>query len=139
VGDQIAATVTKKTLTDIESGGLLAYTALLSTIFSSQVSSYTNTGSGGGSGCYYINLGGIKLCWGQSGSITTANGNTAITASLPGSFFTTIQTASFYVVSVGTLGNQYIAGASSSTSTLSGYAVATGAATINSGWIVIGT
>lgn len=53
------------------------------------VNTYTNTGSGGGTG-YYINLGGIKLCWGSDGGFSTTSGST-YTFSLPTGFFTTIQ------------------------------------------------
>lgn len=118
--------------------GTLSFAELAATIFSGQVNTYTNTGSGGGTG-YYINLGGIKLCWGNTGSITTANGNTACTISMPVGFFSTIQTADVWVSNVVTLGNQYAAGGGQTPSTLSFFAVATGAASANFGWFVIGT
>ena len=49
--------------------GLVTFADLLSTIFSGQVTSYTNSGSGGGTG-YYINLGGIKILWWESATST---------------------------------------------------------------------
>jgi hypothetical protein len=48
----------------------ITYAKLLSTIFSGERLSYTNTGDGGGTG-YYVNLGGIKICWGISGATST--------------------------------------------------------------------
>jgi hypothetical protein len=43
-------------------GGTLGFAALSSTIFSSQVQTYTNTGTGGGT-ISWINLGGLKIAW----------------------------------------------------------------------------
>lgn len=58
------------------------------------VSNQVNAGTAGGT-MYYINLGGIKMLWGQSSSIAGAsltNGsNWGVT--FPASFFTTIQSA----------------------------------------------
>jgi hypothetical protein len=53
------------------------------------IGTYTNTGNGGGTG-YYINLGGIKLCWGVTGTFSNS-GPATNTLSLPSSFFTTVQ------------------------------------------------
>lgn len=72
-------------------GGQLDFNALLSTIFSAQVTTYTNPGGAGGT-FYYINLGGIKLMWGVTAGIAVGGGGAAIT--LPSGFFTTIQAAS---------------------------------------------
>lgn len=55
------------------------------------VSSQTNAGTAGGT-FYYINLGGIKMLWGQTAAISTpANGGAAGVVNFPASFFTTIQ------------------------------------------------
>jgi hypothetical protein len=79
----------------IANGGV-NFANLLSNIFSGQVQTYTNTGAGGGTG-YYVNLGGIKLCWGVSGSFTPANGsNNSI--SFPVGFFATVQYGTFFNV-----------------------------------------
>ena len=67
--------------------GSINFANLLSTIFGGQVTSYTNGGTGGGT-FYYINLKGIKILWGVTGSVattTTSNSNASIT--LPTSFF----------------------------------------------------
>ena len=70
--------------------GLVNYADLLSTIFSSQVTSFTNTGTAGGT-FYYINLGGIKMLWGSftQQSVGAASYFHAI-LSLPSGFFTTV-------------------------------------------------
>jgi hypothetical protein len=70
-------------------GGQLAYAALLSTIFSSQISTYTNTGSGAGT-FYYLNFGGIKLLWGNS-TAQLVNTNLTFSFIMPVSFFSSIQ------------------------------------------------
>lgn len=55
------------------------------------VGTYTNTGAGGGTG-YYINLGGVKICWGFTGAFTSTS-NTTYAISLPSGFFSAIQSA----------------------------------------------
>lgn len=81
--------------TNSAGGATLGFTALISTIFSGQVTTYTNPGSAGGTNSFfYINLGGIKLFWGTTASIAVVgaapqSSTGAIT--LPASFFTTIQ------------------------------------------------
>lgn len=49
--------------TNSAGGGQLGFNALLSTIFSGQIQSFSNPGTGGGT-IKYINLGGIKIGWG---------------------------------------------------------------------------
>lgn len=56
----------------------------LSSLLSNGITSYTNGGSAGGT-FYYINLGGIKLLWGITGSINTGSGGVI---NYPASFFT---------------------------------------------------
>jgi len=100
-----------------------------STIFSRQVQSYTNTGSGGGTG-YYINLGGIKLCWGVTGVVSGApNYN----ISLPPSFFTTIQFSSQNTI------NSASANAVVSCTTTTFTVYTSGSITGSIQWFVIGT
>jgi len=81
------------TATQIANGGI-DYANLLSTIFSGQVLSQTNAGSGGGT-MYYINLGGIKLLWVYcSTGMYAASGSTAnCSVTFPTGFFTSIQLA----------------------------------------------
>ena len=68
------------------SAGSVNYAALLSTIFSGQVTSFTNSGSGGGT-FYYINLGGIKLLWGLTADQTFASQYNSYILDFPPSFF----------------------------------------------------
>jgi hypothetical protein len=73
--------------------GSIPYSKLLSTIFSGQVTSFTNTGTGGGT-FYYVNIGGIKLLWGIFGNVSLpgSTGSTAgATLTLPSGFFSSIQ------------------------------------------------
>ena len=56
----------------------------------SSIQTYTNTGDGGGTG-YYLNLGGVKLCWGMTGS-TSITGAVSRNVSLPVGFFTNVRT-----------------------------------------------
>lgn len=70
-------------------GGVLGFSALLSTIFSGQLTTYTNPGSAGGTNTFfYINLGGIKLFWGKTAAIATGS---SYDITFPVGFFTTIQ------------------------------------------------
>jgi len=64
------------------------------------VQTYTNTGNGGGTG-YYINLGGIKLVWGQS-TVFSMGAAANISVSYPSGFFTTVQFASLTPVQMNT-------------------------------------
>jgi hypothetical protein len=75
--------------------GTIAYADLLSTIFSGQVTTAANAGSWGGTQSY-INLGGIKLCWGISAVGSAINSGASLTraVTLPVGFFSTV-TAGF--------------------------------------------
>lgn len=85
------------------------------------VQSMTHTGSGGGT-LYYVNLGGIKMCWGVTGQLSVpANGNTAYTIVLPSGFFTTVQSATTQTASLGAVAEQYANVAGESTSSITGY------------------
>lgn len=57
----------------------ITYAKLLSTIFSGQVQSQANAGTAGGT-IYYVNLGGIKLAWGMTGSLTASGAAPASSA-----------------------------------------------------------
>jgi phosphotransferase system HPr-like phosphotransfer protein len=78
------------------------------------ITSYTNTGSVGGT-FYYVNLGGIKLLWGTTTgqSVSGGNGITNYPINFPASFFTANPT-----VIPGALANgqQYVIGGSATTS-----------------------
>jgi hypothetical protein len=50
--------------------------------------SQANSGSAGGT-LYYINMGGLKMCWGHSTTLASHN-SPAYTITLPSSFFTTV-------------------------------------------------
>jgi len=62
------------------------FAGLGGTGLSNSVQSQANTGTAGGT-MYYINLGGIKLCWGSTAALGTSN----FTITLPTGFFTTMQ------------------------------------------------
>ena len=118
---------------------------LISSIFSNQVQSYTNTGNNGGTG-YYINLGGIKICWGAMGSplLTGIGANSttsALSVSLPVGFFSTIQYGSATLTNVGISAQQYITGNGFTISSIGYYITNNSASTVTAGisWLAIGT
>ena len=124
------------------SGGLSANsvksTALaLSNVLDSTngVKSYTNTNSGGGTG-YYINLGGIKICWGLTGTFATSLA-TNYSISLPTSFFTTVQSSQVNVFNP-TNAPTINAFVSATTSTLTMF-INTANTNCQFQWFVIGT
>lgn len=92
---KIPSTSTLKIVPAVKRGAV-DFNSLLSTIFSGQVQSMTNTDTAGGT-IYYVNLGGIKIAWGLTASITVTGVAPATTGGLgitwPTGFFTTIQTA----------------------------------------------
>lgn len=60
---------------------------------SSLVTSYVNSGSAGGT-FYYMNLGGVKMLWGSSGTVAAgAVGQTSVVVTFPSGFFSSIQSA----------------------------------------------
>lgn len=69
----------------------IAFTDLLSTIFSGQLATQVNAGTAGGN-LYWINLGGIKIMWGIGASQAVGTGGATFTFTLP-AFFTTITVA----------------------------------------------
>src|ERR1700743_1397401 len=73
----------------LESGSV-NYADLLSSIFSGQVSSISNTGTAGGT-MWYINLCGLKMWWGQVAAQTSSAGGNTYTITLPSGFFSTVQ------------------------------------------------
>jgi len=133
--DTLAASVVA-TLASLVLNGSLTGTGL-----ASQVQTYTNTGSAGGTG-YYINLGGIKMCWGQTASQSSHNAP-AYSIYFPTSFFTTVQSINLTVSSVGTDVTQLVVnGSGLVASGISAYfdSVSNSAgATLTAGWFAIGT
>jgi len=125
----------------------VTYAKLLATIFSGQVTSAANAGTWGGTN-YYINLGGIKLCWGISaaGTSIAAGGNSSKTVTLPTSFFSTVSTAYATTLDGGGSYENWILSSvnvAPSTTTLTIKSTNTGAGasgtTYKVYWLVIGT
>ena len=141
-----AANIVNNTITNAQiAPGGINFANLLTTIFGGQVTSYTSTGQGGGTG-YYINLGGIKLVWGTQGSAVIgsipANSTTAAqTVSYPAGFFTTVQFSNVMLSYTGTAAQQYISGSAISTNGTLYFITNTTAAVVQAGisWLAIGT
>lgn len=113
---------------------VVTFAKLLSTIFSSQIQTYTNTGDGGGTG-YYVNLGGIKLCWGITGSITVSGASTK-NISMPVGFFTNVRAAFHDKFGSSVFSTQQ--GTAPTTTQLQIY-FGSGTGTAQVGWFIIGT
>jgi hypothetical protein len=84
----------------------VTFAKLLSTIFSGQVQTYTPT-TNAIANCtlsspsgYYINLGGIKLCWGTVQINATADGCHG-SVTMPSTFFSSVQAGSVSIISEG--------------------------------------
>ncbi len=137
-----ATQIANATLTNAQiASGTIDYANLLSTIFSGQVTSYANGGTAGGTG-YYVNLGGIKLCWGLTASQSSHN-SPSYSINWAPSFFTTVQATILNVADVVTDVDQLVANASgNSTTGISAYFVSIANSTSASfvvSWFVIGT
>jgi hypothetical protein len=92
------------------SDGKVDFAALLSTIFSGQVQSQANSGSAGGT-INYVNLGGIKLAWGLTGSLTVpgaAPSAATFGITWPTSFFSTVQAATISAAAGTASSSQFI-------------------------------
>lgn len=118
--------------------GTVNYANLLSGIFSGQVQSQANAGSGGGT-IFYINLGGILMSWGRTSGLS-GTGDFVITQ--PSPFYTTVQ-FSIAIPSGGyTNTNQItcnIAGSTTASLTVTPIVVA-GASPVNAYyWFTLGT
>lgn len=96
------------------------------------VQTYTNTGNGGGTG-YYINLGGIKMCWGLTAAFSIAGA--LASTSLPSGFFNSIQFAHTDLFNSSGVSAKYTNGWT--TSTLSTFCSGSGTTALY--WFVIGT
>ena len=122
--------------------GVIPYAALLSNIFSSLITTDTNPGNAGGSR-NYLNLGGLKICWGVTASKTHAagaSGNYAVT--FPASFFSSTPTATCSIQTAsGSVGSNNLVGVGVSSSTFTiGWGNETGSAGVGgtAAWIAIG-
>lgn len=108
------------------------------------VQSQANAGNAGGT-MYYINLGGIKMCWGQTANQTIGGGapaSAAVAVTLPTSFFSTIQSANATGINVNQSAEfAYVQGGSCSTTTFNLEFVMTvgTAAVYGASYLVIGT
>lgn len=110
------------------------------------VQSFANSGTAGGT-VYYINIGGIKLCWGITGSLSvtgTGDQSSAYGINFPNGFFNTIQSA-IATASGGATNSQYLYVGPNTAPTTSGWAFyliqTSGTNGVVSGvsWFVIGS
>lgn len=100
--------------------GIITYANLLATIFSSQLTTYTNPGSAGGtSSFFYGNIGGIRLFWGVTANQTSSSGGNTYTITLPVGFFNTIQTITTSPINMTSDGRQFATIPNFSTTTIS--------------------
>jgi hypothetical protein len=97
--------------------GKVDFAALLSTIFSGQVQTQANAGSAGGT-INYVNLGGIKLAWGETAVINTSTTTPSKGITWPTSFFSSAPSVLLSAAKMTTVANQYasIAAINSTTS-----------------------
>ena len=98
------------------------------------ISTYTNTGDGGGTG-YYTNFFGLKLCWGQTGAITVS-GAANKNISMPVGFFTNVRSAVHDKFGSAVFSTQQ-GGAASTTNLQIYFGSGTGTGYVN--WFVIGS
>lgn len=69
----------------------ITYAKLLSTIFSGQLTTYTNPGTAGGTSSFrYGNIGGIKFFYGQTAAQSTSTSQNDKTVTLPVGFFSSL-------------------------------------------------
>lgn len=118
---------------------------LSSSLFSTGITTYTNTGSAGGT-FYYANIGGIKMFWGTTATLTlSSTASTIYNVTLPSGFFTTLQSVTASPTGGGDVSTVYwgISSNATSTTTLSFYFYYSGAVSISGGTpcsiIAIGT
>jgi hypothetical protein len=150
-GSPVLATPTIADLTNVQhthanaaGGGQLPFSALLSTIFSGQLTTATNSGTAGGT-LQSINLGGIKIAWGITGSYSTTSNTTTIKSiTFPVGFFsaspTLIEVSAYYLTLTANQTVYVENGTASSTgfsATNFNFGVGNGGAQIS--WIAIGT
>jgi hypothetical protein len=115
----------------------ITFTMLLSTLFGGQVASYANAGTAGGT-FYYIDLKGMKLLWGKTASQAIGMGGGNWTVTLPGSFFSSIQSSIVTLDTIGTEPKQwcYVSAITNSTLTIGATSSTNGASQVNSVFIM---
>lgn len=86
--------------------GLVTFADLLSTIFSGQVTSYTNTGTGGGT-AYYINIGGFKVNWGIFANAVNAYNSSNLTVNFNNAYSQIPSTGAWQASSTNDARNYY--------------------------------
>ncbi len=87
--------------------GLVNYADLLSTIFSGQLQTYALTGTAGSGTGHYINLGGIKWCFGITSPAIAVTSGSAYWINMPTNFFTTILYGDMKYFNPGSANNSY--------------------------------
>lgn len=119
----------------------------LATAYTGGVASQANAGSAGGT-IYYINLGGLKMAWGNTAAINIGGGTSlAYVITFPTSFFTTVQSFTASTAGATSSASQFngVAGNSAVTPTgaqfylISTPQTATGAGVSRVDWFAIGT
>lgn len=98
--------------------------SLTGTGLAGQVQTYANAGSAGGTG-YYVNLSGLKLCWGITGTLSTTGAAPQFTGyviNFPAAFFSTIQSATASPNATPG-GSQYMSIGSSAAATTSSWSI----------------
>lgn len=116
VGANVTQILTSN-ITDLRAMATLN-TSILATMFAGAVQSYTNSGSAGGT-FFYINLGGIKLLWGETASNAVGTGGATVVVNLPTNFFNSVQIVLPGLGILGTTPNQVTYELSESSSAIS--------------------
>ncbi len=125
----------------------ITFIKLLTTIFSGQLQSQANAGTAGGT-IYYVNLGGIKMAWGLTGSLTASGAAPASSSygiTLPTDFFSTIQHAHISATPGTASNSQYIYCAPNSACTTTSWnfyissSTGTNGTTSKAGFLIIGS
>lgn len=122
--------------------GNVTFAKLLSTIFSGQLTTYSNPGSAGGTNSFfYGNIGGIKLFFGTTAAVTTSSGSTTWGITYPTSFFTTVQFVTAQTFAMTGVATQYcsINDLTLGTSGITPYVNSTGSGTAKISFLAIGT
>lgn len=103
------------------------------------VQSQTNAGSAGGT-MYYINLGGIKILWGTTATLSNSAAGPNFGVTFPSGFFSTIQSATASLNTLTATAQQSVNwnGITATAGQLTAYAAAT-AGSENIAYMVIGT
>lgn len=131
------------TANGLTAASLILNGSLTGSGLASQIQSYTNSGSAGGTG-YYINIAGIKLCWGTTSQNSSFN-SASYSIAMPLAFFTTTQTVILTSGNLVTDKNQGVTlsgSATFSTSSLTYYSWSESnspSAGQSVSWLVIGT